>query len=89
MNYKAVKEAGLIIVKIGAGVGINQTVTGICKSVLPPATNTMQSVFQGLGMLSLTGAACDMANDHFDKTIAGIEQCVKTIKEARKPKEEA
>ncbi len=89
MNYEVIKNAGLMIAKIGAGVGVNQTVSSMCKAVLPPATNGVQSVCQGLGMVGMTGAVCDMVNDHFDRTVASIEQCVKSIKEAKKPKKEA
>lgn len=89
MNYETIKNAGLVIVKVGAGVGINQTVTSMCKTVLPPATNAAQSVCQGLGMIGMTGAVCDMVNDHFDRAVASIEQCIKSIKEAKKPKQEA
>lgn len=89
MNYETIKNAGLMVAKIGASVGINQTVTSMCKAVLPPATNGFQSACQGLGMIGMTGAVCDMVNDHFDRTVASIEQCIKSIKEAKKPKQEA
>lgn len=75
--------------KIAAGIGVNQIVSAACKSVMPEATNIAQSIFQEIGVIGLTGVACDMVSDHIDRTQASILQCVKTIKEARKPKEEA